>query len=114
MQIENGNAIIIIYKFFQMVVDVNDQMYIFLSSSFRFISSVLNVTKKFGFDGLDLDWEFPALFEPKEKEKIHFVQLLYEVRKEFDRRSEKLILSVAAAAPQVIIDQSYDVPEIAE
>ncbi|XP_043671883.1 chitinase-3-like protein 2 [Vespula pensylvanica] len=80
----------------------------------RFIRSVLNVTKRFKFDGLDLDWEFPAWFEPNEKEKIHFVQLLYEIRKEFDHRSEKLILSVAAAAPQTIIDQSYDVPEIAK
>lgn len=75
---------------------------------------MLNVTKRFQFDGLDLDWEFPAWFEPKEKQKIHFVQLLHEIRKEFDHRSEKLILSVAVAAPQAIIDQSYDVPEIAE
>lgn len=42
------------------------------------------------------------------------MQLLQELRKEFDRSGQKLILTVAVAAPQAIIDQSYFVPEMAE
>lgn len=80
----------------------------------KFIKSVLNVTKTFGFDGLDLDWEFPAWIGADEREKIRFVQLLEELRREFYRANEKLILSVAVAAPQAIIDQSYMVAEMAK
>ncbi|XP_046144789.1 chitinase-3-like protein 2 isoform X2 [Osmia bicornis bicornis] len=80
----------------------------------RFIKSVLNVTKTFGFDGLDLDWEFPAWLGADDREKIHFIQLLEELRKEFYRAKESLILSVAVAAPQAIVDQSYDVVEMAK
>lgn len=80
----------------------------------RFIQSVLNVTKTFHLDGFDVDWEFPAWLGADEREKIHFVQLLQELRKEFDRSGQNLILTVAVAAPQAIVDQSYSVPEMAE
>ncbi|CAK9822299.1 Acidic mammalian chitinase [Anthophora retusa] len=80
----------------------------------RFIKSVLNVTKTFGFDGLDLDWEFPAWLGADEKEKINFTQLLEELRREFYHTKETLILSISVAAPQAIVDQSYDVVEIAK
>ncbi|XP_011337559.1 chitinase-3-like protein 2 isoform X2 [Ooceraea biroi] len=80
----------------------------------KFIKSVLNVTKTFHLDGFDVDWEFPAWLGADDREKIHFVQLLQELRKEFDRSGRKLLLTVAVAAPQAIIDQSYSVPEMAE
>lgn len=75
---------------------------------------MLNVTKTFGFDGLDLDWEFPAWLGADEKEQIHFLQLLAELRREYYRAKEPLILSVAVAAPQAIVEQSYIVPEMAK
>lgn len=81
---------------------------------FRFIRSVLNVTKAFHLDGFDVDWEFPAWLGAVDREKIYFVQLLQELRKEFDRSGRRLILTVAVAAPQAIVDQSYYVPEMAE
>ncbi|XP_015180357.1 PREDICTED: chitinase-3-like protein 2 [Polistes dominula] len=80
----------------------------------QFIRSVLNVTMKLNLDGLDLDWEFPTWSSGKEIEKIHFAQLIEELRKEFDRSNRKLILSVAVGAPQAIIDQCYIVPNMAE
>ncbi|OXU26053.1 hypothetical protein TSAR_003864 [Trichomalopsis sarcophagae] len=79
-----------------------------------FIRSVLNATKTLNLDGLDLDWEFPAWAHKADRQKIHFVQLAYELRKEFDRSGQKLTLSAAVAAPQAIIDQSYIVPEFSE
>lgn len=75
---------------------------------------MLNVTKSFGFDGLDLDWEFPAWLGADDLEKIHFVQLLEELQREFHRAEQPLILSVAVAAPQAIVDQSYDVLDMAK
>lgn len=65
-------------------------------------------------DGIDVDWEFPAWLGSDNRQKIYFVQLLEELRKEFDHSGRKLILTVAVAAPQAIVDQSYSVPEIAE
>ncbi|XP_012530246.1 chitinase-3-like protein 2 isoform X1 [Monomorium pharaonis] len=80
----------------------------------KFIQSVLNVIKTFHLDGFDVDWEFPAWLGADDREKIHFVQLLQELRKEFDHSGQKLILTVAVAAPQAIVDQSYNIPEMAE
>lgn len=80
----------------------------------KFIRSVLNVTKTYHLDGFDVDWEFPAWIGADDRERIHFVQLLQELRKEFDRSGQKLLLTVAVAAPQAIVDQSYSVPEMAE
>ena len=89
-------------------------LFFFFFFFYRFIRSVLNVTKTFGFDGLDLDWEFPAWLGADEREKLHFVQLLEELRREFYRATKTLILSVAVAAPQAIVDQSYMVAEMAK
>ncbi|KAG8035639.1 hypothetical protein G9C98_001067 [Cotesia typhae] len=80
----------------------------------KFIRSVLNITRAFDLDGLDVDWEFPAWLGNNERQKIWFVQLLQELRKEFDRSGRSLILSAAVAAPPAIIDDSYFVPNIAE
>ena len=80
----------------------------------QFIQSVLNVTKIMKLDGLDVDWEFPAWLGQDERQRIYFVQLLQELRKEFDRSGRKLLLSIAVAAPPDIVDQSYNVPQIAE
>ncbi|XP_015116757.1 acidic mammalian chitinase [Diachasma alloeum] len=79
-----------------------------------FINSVLNITKMFNLDGLDVDWEFPAWLGGKERERIYFVQLLQEMRRAFDRSGRQLILSAAVGAPSAIIDESYNVPQIAE
>ncbi|XP_008558918.1 chitinase-3-like protein 2 isoform X2 [Microplitis demolitor] len=80
----------------------------------KFIRSVLNITKALNLDGLDVDWEFPAWLGNNERQKIWFVQLLQELRKEFDRSGRTLILSAAVAAPPAIVDESYFVPNIAE
>ncbi|XP_015601593.1 chitinase-3-like protein 2 isoform X2 [Cephus cinctus] len=80
----------------------------------KFINSVLNVTKNLNLDGLDIDWEFPAWPDSKTRQKIHFVQLLQELQKVFDRTSPNLILSVALGAPPAIIAQSYNVPQLAQ
>lgn len=74
----------------------------------------MNATENLDLDGLDLDWEFPSSADFPGYQKIHFAQLIYELKKSFNQSNKQLILSAAVAAPQVIVDQSYDIPELAE
>lgn len=67
--------------------------------------------KRYKFDGIDLDWEFPNKNRGTDKrQKIHFTQLLHEIRNEDNRQQHyKFLLSVAVAAPTFVVDLSYDV-----
>ena len=66
------------------------------------------------FDGIDLDWEFPSWPTPNVQQATNFTLLLQKLRNETNNRNnQSYILSVAVAAPQVIIDQSYQIQEMA-
>lgn len=72
------------------------------------------MTKTLRLDGLDLDWEFPAWSNKDDRQKFNFLQLVYELRSDFNRSGQQLILSAAVAAPQAIIDDSYQMPELGQ
>ncbi|GBP53592.1 Chitotriosidase-1 [Eumeta japonica] len=82
-----------------------------------FIRSAISILKEFNLDGIDLDWEFPALhgskpFILKSRERQHFSQLLREIRVEYSRHRRIYLLSVAVAAPQIIVDVAYNVDQL--
>jgi chitinase len=56
-----------------------------------FVSSVVNFLKLYGFDGLDVDWEYPA----SAADKAGFVQLLSALRTAF---GSTYLLSIAVGA----------------
>ncbi|GLV38362.1 Chitinase 11 [Carabus blaptoides fortunei] len=77
-----------------------------------FIRSAVSILKEFKLDGIDLDWEFPNENQKGDhKQRMHFSQLLNEIRQEIKRHAEKhrFLLTVAVAAPRTIVDNSYDV-----
>ncbi|GLG98906.1 Probable chitinase 10 [Gryllus bimaculatus] len=80
----------------------------------RFIRQVLQVLKDYSLDGVDLDWEFPSWPEEDKQEKIDFNVLLREFREAFEEEHKPFLLSVAVGSPGSIIDQSYDVEEMAK
>lgn len=74
-----------------------------------FIQSLKATLEQYQLDGVDLDWEFPG---SGSKNRMHFSQLLHEIRREYQREHRTYILSVAVAAPATIAYLSYDAREI--
>ncbi|XP_004926923.1 chitinase-3-like protein 1 [Bombyx mandarina] len=81
-----------------------------------FIKSIKTILRNYKLDGIDLDWEFPEvhkLYKMKgSRERQHFSQLLREIRMEYLREKRDYLLTVAVAAPEAIVDVSYDVQQI--
>ena len=62
------------------------------------------------FDGLDVDWKYPAQLGGPPEDKANFVLLLGVLRRAFDASGH--ILSVAVNAVKSIDEHSYDISEI--
>lgn len=73
----------------------------------RFVASALDFIRKYNFDGLDLDWEFPGKRGGSKDDKINFLLLVKELRAAF--RKHNLLLTAAFGAGKDTIDVAYDV-----
>lgn len=81
----------------------------------KFVRHAVEFCKKYGFGGLDLDWEYPVCWQTEcnkgfSDEKEGFTALVRELRTAFDR--EDLLLSTAVSPSKQIIDKGYDVKEL--
>ncbi|KAG1661587.1 putative chitinase 10 [Nymphon striatum] len=80
-----------------------------------FVFSAIQFLRSRGFDGLDLDWEFPR----GKQDKKNFVLLVKDLRIAFEEEAQemkkpRLILTAAVSASPEIIKIGYDVPKISE
>ncbi|XP_034105222.1 chitinase-3-like protein 2 [Drosophila albomicans] len=77
----------------------------------QFLRSLKAIMQKYrSLDGIDLDWEFPSAYA---NERMHFSQLLHEIRMEWTReKRDDNLLSLAVAAPEGIAFYAYDIREI--
>lgn len=73
-----------------------------------FVNSAVIFLKKYNFDGLDLDWEYPGKRGGKPEDKKHFIELIKDLHAVFQK--EKLLLTAAIGAAAGTIDVAYDVP----
>ncbi|PNF16877.1 putative chitinase 10 [Cryptotermes secundus] len=85
------------------------------SSRANFIRTVLEFIEKYGFDGLDLDWEYPKCWQVDcnagpDSDKEGFAALVQELSSAF--KPKGLLLSSAVSPSKVVIDVGYDVPKL--
>ncbi|XP_050554437.1 acidic mammalian chitinase-like [Spodoptera frugiperda] len=80
----------------------------------NFITSALNMIKKHGFDGLDIDWEYPNSRDTVygRKDVDNFSTLLKEIKAVFDQQG--LLLTAAVCSVRSSATQSYNVSEISK
>ncbi|CAG9783695.1 unnamed protein product [Diatraea saccharalis] len=83
----------------------------------KFAVHAIDFIQEFGFDGLDLDWEYPKCWQVEcEKgpysDKQGFSNLVKELHTAFYKRG--LLLSAAVSASKRVIDYAYDVPTLSE
>jgi len=75
----------------------------------RFISSVVPFLDRYGFDGLDFAWQWPAGRGGISTDKQNYVEFLKELRAAF---GTKYTLSVAGPALEADIRAGFDLPQI--
>jgi len=83
----------------------------------KFIVSLIHFMKYFGFDGLDLDWEFPGYdMLPEEPtnpdDKIHFTALMRELRQAFD--VDGYLLTFAGSPDPYKAGNAYELDKIVD
>lgn len=78
----------------------------------EFSQSVLRFLTQYEFDGIDVDWEYPASRGGIPQDKANFVSLLKELKSQLTPWN--LIISVAVGVMEDVVLGAYDVQEIAK
>nr|CAH7763316.1 unnamed protein product [Callosobruchus chinensis] len=84
----------------------------------QLVRNAIKFLRQNHFDGLDLDWEYPAFRDGgKPRDRDNYAALVQELREEFDRESEKtgrprLLLTMAVPAGIEYINKGYDIPKL--
>ena len=77
----------------------------------NFVAKAVEFISKYRFDGLDLDYEYPA-YEQSASEKTSFALWVKELKTAFEPFGWELTAAVAAG--KYTVDAGYDVPEISK
>nr|CAI5844034.1 unnamed protein product [Callosobruchus analis] len=77
-----------------------------------FVQSALKFVQSHGFDGLDIDWEYPGRRGGYPNDKANLISLIKELKSAFSQHG--LLLSAAVSAAASSLDVSYDIPAMSQ
>ncbi|XP_076244080.1 putative chitinase 10 [Calliopsis andreniformis] len=85
----------------------------------KFIASTISFLKKYNFDGLSVEWNYPKCWQSDcrkgpDSDKPNFTKLIQELRAEFDEQKPRLVLAVALSGYKEVIDRAYEVEKISK
>ncbi|KAL4236351.1 Oviduct-specific glycoprotein [Mactra antiquata] len=81
----------------------------------KFARQSVEFIVQYGFDGLDMDWEYPANRGGRVSDKENFIVLLSDIREAMRNAGQShLLLTAAVSAGDKTIESAYDIEAMAE
>lgn len=76
------------------------------------VTDIVNFVRKYGFDGFDLDWDYPGKKGGSPQDKAHYVALLKALYTKFEQ--EHLLFTIVVGATKADISIAYNIKNISK